>query len=239
MVLVRIAYAADLPTPDEVIRSLDGNGNGRPHAGNWACGAGDERVRAAFRRPAVESRRAPRARSRRPAIRSRVFPKRSRRENRRLVIGRFEELITLAASKRDLGVKLGSSATCGWCAARTAARGRLEQSAAKTLVNDLARKISQLDQPALDGGGVGGGGEPTVKSQNDARQAELKTGVRAIRWCRPCSRVFPGAESWTCARARRSRRRASAGDGDQGPEPPPDDDGFAYGGDDRPDDDEL
>ena len=26
MVLVRIAYAADLPTPDEVIRSLDGNG---------------------------------------------------------------------------------------------------------------------------------------------------------------------------------------------------------------------
>ena len=26
MVLVRIAYAADLPTPDEVIRTLDGNG---------------------------------------------------------------------------------------------------------------------------------------------------------------------------------------------------------------------
>ena len=30
MVLVRIAYAADLPTPDEVVRSLsEGNGSGR------------------------------------------------------------------------------------------------------------------------------------------------------------------------------------------------------------------
>ena len=33
MVLVRIAYAADLPTPEDVIRSLDGNGQGsRPYA---------------------------------------------------------------------------------------------------------------------------------------------------------------------------------------------------------------
>ena len=36
MVLVRIAYAADLPTPDEVIRALDGNGarDRRSRAGN-------------------------------------------------------------------------------------------------------------------------------------------------------------------------------------------------------------
>ena len=30
MVLVRIAYAADLPTPDEVVRSLGGDGGGAP-----------------------------------------------------------------------------------------------------------------------------------------------------------------------------------------------------------------
>src|SRR3954468_13854111 len=34
MVLVRLAYAADLPTPDEVIRSLDGNASGGRAAGN-------------------------------------------------------------------------------------------------------------------------------------------------------------------------------------------------------------
>src|SRR5829696_6750942 len=37
MVLVRIAYAADLPTPDEVIRSLDGNG-ARPTGNTTGAG---------------------------------------------------------------------------------------------------------------------------------------------------------------------------------------------------------
>src|SRR5262249_27821978 len=34
MVLVRIAYAADLPTPDEVIRDVQGNGAGAPSSTN-------------------------------------------------------------------------------------------------------------------------------------------------------------------------------------------------------------
>src|SRR3954468_7439572 len=38
MVLVRLAYAADLPTPDEVIRSLDGNASGGRAAGNGNAG---------------------------------------------------------------------------------------------------------------------------------------------------------------------------------------------------------
>ena len=37
MVLVRIAYAADLPTPDEVIRSLDGNAIGWPCCRQRQC----------------------------------------------------------------------------------------------------------------------------------------------------------------------------------------------------------
>ena len=36
MVLVRIAYAADLPTPDEVVRSLERGGRrARAPAGQW------------------------------------------------------------------------------------------------------------------------------------------------------------------------------------------------------------
>ena len=56
MVLVRIAYAADLPTPDEVVRSLgeEGGGAGAP-AGQWRRGcrasAGAE-FHAALRRAA-------------------------------------------------------------------------------------------------------------------------------------------------------------------------------------------
>src|SRR5713101_5710596 len=39
MVLVRIAYAADLPTPDEVIRSIEGNGAGSRAQGNGGAPA--------------------------------------------------------------------------------------------------------------------------------------------------------------------------------------------------------
>src|SRR6202008_2600920 len=39
MVLVRIAYAADLPTPDEARRSLDGNGASHAQSGNGGGGA--------------------------------------------------------------------------------------------------------------------------------------------------------------------------------------------------------
>ncbi len=47
MVLIRIAYAADLPTPDEVIRALDGNGAvpvGRAGNGGGAIGTGASAV---------------------------------------------------------------------------------------------------------------------------------------------------------------------------------------------------
>ena len=55
MVLVRIAYAADLPTPDEVIRALGESGGAAQRAGNGGGGA---------RRSAVRRRRhaAPRPR---------------------------------------------------------------------------------------------------------------------------------------------------------------------------------
>ena len=52
MVLVRIAYAADLPTPDEVIRSLgDSRGNGAAATDSGAC------TRRAARRAALRSSR--------------------------------------------------------------------------------------------------------------------------------------------------------------------------------------
>jgi DNA polymerase-3 subunit gamma/tau len=80
-----------------------------------------------------------------------------------------------------------------------------------------------------------------VKAQDDARQAELKTGVRADPLVQAVLARFPGAE---IVDVRKGEAVASQwlppGDGDQGgAEPPPDDDGLAYGGDERPDDDEL
>src|SRR6185312_16372654 len=44
MVLVRIAYVADLPTPDDVIRSLNGDGAApaSPSAGNSGAGSSQQ-----------------------------------------------------------------------------------------------------------------------------------------------------------------------------------------------------
>ncbi|CEJ15822.1 DNA polymerase III subunit tau [bacterium YEK0313] len=112
MVLVRIAYAADLPTPDEALRMLAdggaaaaarpaGNGNGD---GRWLPRPGCSRLpcRTAHRSPCRRRRPAARpspASSSAPSRRSSPMPARS----------------ATSASRRR------SNATCIWCAARTAA----------------------------------------------------------------------------------------------------------------------
>src|ERR1700757_1446487 len=110
MVLVRIAYAADLPTPDEVIRSLDDNANvsrARGSTPSHATVASAPR----FEAPRVE---APRAETSRGAPRAALAPSsapiaclpETQPSPPPLVVARFEDLIALAAQKRDLGVKL-------------------------------------------------------------------------------------------------------------------------------------
>ncbi len=76
MVLVRIAYAADLPTPDEVVRDIRENGAPPPAPGNGGGGgaAGAEAPRRASIRRAVP--RAPRLRRRSLSPRRcRIFPR--------------------------------------------------------------------------------------------------------------------------------------------------------------------
>src|SRR5437899_3425714 len=110
MVLVRIAYAADLPTPDEVIRSLDDNANvsrARGSTPSHATVASAPR----FEAPRVE---APRVETSRGAPRAALAPSsepiarlpETQPSPPPLVVARFEDLIALAAQKRDLGVKL-------------------------------------------------------------------------------------------------------------------------------------
>ncbi len=148
MVLVRIAYAADLPTPDEVIRSLDDNANvsrARGSTPSHATVASAPR----FEAPRVE---APRVETSRGAPRAALAPSsepiarlpETQPSPPPLVIARFEDLIALAAQKRDLGVKLALERDVRLVRCED---GRLEigleRSAARTLVNDLARKFSQ------------------------------------------------------------------------------------------------
>ena len=203
MVLVRIAYAADLPTPEDVIRSLDENGQASrvqapAPATAPAAAASPPRFEAPrFEASRVEtSRGGPRAALAPSSDPSARLPASAAEPSApALVVGRFEDLIALAAQKRDLGVKLALERDVRLVRCED---GRLEiglqQSAAKTLVNDLARKFSQWTNRRWMVVVSAEQGEATVKSQSEARQAELKTGVRADPLVQAVLARFPGAE---------------------------------------------
>jgi DNA polymerase-3 subunit gamma/tau len=194
MVLVRIAHAADLPTPDEVIRSLDENGSGS-RARTSAASPAPAPAAPRFEAPRVEaSRGAPRAAlapSNDPVARAAE----AQPSAPALAIAGFADLIALAAEKRDLAVKLALERDVRLVRCED---GRLEialePTAAKTLVNDLARKFSQWTNRRWMVVVSAEDGEPTVRSQNDARQAALKTGVRGDPLVQAVLARFPGAE---------------------------------------------
>ncbi len=245
MVLIRIAYAADLPTPDEVIRNLDGNGAapaGRAAGGNGG-GAASPGASALSRTEPMRSeapRGAPRAAlaAAQPIGDPAAAPAESAAPV--LVINHFKELIALAVKNRDIGIKAALERDVRLVGCED---GRLavalEPSAAKTLVNDLARKFTQWTGRRWVVVVSADAAQPTVKSQMDARQAELKTGVQAEPLVQAVMARFPGAEIV----AVRTPEQAVAlpsddadNDTDAMEEPPPPDEG-SYGADWRGDED--
>jgi DNA polymerase-3 subunit gamma/tau len=198
MVLVRIAYAADLPTPDELIRSLDENGP----ASRAPAAAASDGLRATvptaqrLEAPSVEPRGSPRAAAT-PRVSRDPLPDCSDAgpSETPLLLSRFEDLIALAAQKRDLGVKLALERDVRLVRCEDGRLEiRLEPSAAKTLVNDLARKLSQWTNRRWMVVVSTEEGEPTVKSRKDAQRAELEIQARADPLVRAVLARFPGAE---------------------------------------------
>ncbi len=181
MVLVRIAYAADLPTPDEVIRKLEEAAPDTPR----------ESHRPAQARPSVDSKKAAPVPS--SATQTAGLP--AQAESKPIAIGRFEDLIALAGEKRDLAIKSALERDVRLVRCED---GRLEvalePSAGKTLVNDLARKLAQWTGRPWTVEISRHEGEATLKARNEARQQELKIGVRAHPLVQAVLERFPGSE---------------------------------------------
>jgi DNA polymerase-3 subunit gamma/tau len=148
-----------------------------------------------------------------------------------LALGRFSELIELAAQKRDLGVKAALERDVRLVRCED---GRLEialqPSAARTLVNDLSRKLSLWTGRRWMVVVSAESGDPTVHAQGEARRVELKTGVRADPLVAAVLARFPDAE---IVEVREAGAAAAPGHEPDGamPEPPPADDGAVYGAD--------
>ena len=199
MVLVRIAYAADLPTPDEVIRTLDQNGaTARPQGNGGNATTNAATATSPSSAPRYDSPRgAPRA-NLAPAARplgDPVMQANSAIETPVLAIGSFEALVALAAERRDLQIKAALERDVRLVRCED---GRLEialePGAPKTLVNELSRKLLQWTNKRWMVIVSSEHGAPTLKSQAAARQAAIEHGVRDDPLVKAVLERFPGAE---------------------------------------------
>ncbi len=197
MVLVRIAYAADLPTPDEVMKSLGDGGNAvaKPQAspGNGGGASAQAQSPAPPYDAPRGSPRASAAAAVAPMPRSEPVAQAAAQPT--LTINSFAELIALAAEKRDIATRMSLERDVRLVRCED---GRLElaleKSAKPTLINDLSRKLGEWTGKRWMVIVSAEQGAAPVKLQNEQRQADLKQGVRADPLVAAVLDKFPGAE---------------------------------------------
>ena len=237
MVLVRIAYAADLPSPDEVIRSLADKELAQANAQPGDAGAATPPVMSSAspaRPPAPRSVHATAAPARDPiACVAETTPAPAAPP---VVVARFEDLVVLASQKRDLVVKTALERDVRLVRFED---GRLEVAlepgAATTLVGELSRKLSQWTGRRWVVAVSAELGAPTVKAQAEARRAELLRGVAGDPLVRAVLDRFPGAEIVDVRPPPEAAPPAGIDVGDEAMPEPLADDESAFGAHGRPD----
>jgi DNA polymerase-3 subunit gamma/tau len=196
MILVRIAYAADLPTPDEVVRSLGDEGAARPPGNGGAAPA-----------PAPAQNFTPRYDAPRGSPRSSAAVSPRQAENPAteinepvaaaptLTIGSFEALIALTQEKRDISMKMALERDVRLVRCEDGQLEiALEASAPKTLVHDLQRKLTAWTGKRWMVVVSQEQGSATVRAQAEERQAELERGVQSDPLVQAVLKRFPGAK---------------------------------------------
>ena len=197
MVLVRIAYVADLPTPDEAIRMLDQNGGGAQMA---SSGAAPSRAPAAapvssmsaspMRMPA--SPRSGAEASVRPQM---AAPSAQTESAPVLRITTFPQLVALAGEKRDILTKQALESDMRLVRIED---GRLEvaleRQAARGLINDLSRKLEQWTGRRWTVIVSNEAGQPTLRSQNEQARNEHARAAEADPRVQEVLARFPGAK---------------------------------------------
>jgi DNA polymerase-3 subunit gamma/tau len=214
MVLVRIAYAADLPTPDEVIRSLGDTpgGNGvSPTLPSPASGGGTGGG-ATAPRPELRSESRPArgplasaasksatmsAPMSAPITAPRPSPDPAPRDDTLEIraVNSFAELIALAAEQRDLTMKSALERDVRLVRFEDGTlEVALEPSARPTLVGELSKKLTDWTGRRWMVAVSAEAGMPSMRAQSDARKAELKNDVRGDPLVQAVLARFPGAE---------------------------------------------
>jgi DNA polymerase-3 subunit gamma/tau len=195
MVLVRIAYAADLPTPDEVVRSLSENGAApaRPQGNGGSVQASSQGYAPRYEAPRG-SPRSSAAVSPRPA--EDPMPRRDDPVAApTLSINSFADLIALAVEKRDITTKMALERDVRLVRCEDGQLEiALEARAPKTLVHDLQRKLTGWTGKRWIVVVSKEQGAPTMRAQADAQQAEIERDVQSDPLVQAVLSRFPGAK---------------------------------------------
>jgi DNA polymerase-3 subunit gamma/tau len=204
MVLVRIAYVSDLPTPDEAIKTIDANGgsspalggnvvsNAAPRGPSAMLSGGDDgsqlRAVASSPRPALDTSPRPQMSAPAPApIAVEAAPV--------LRLTTFAEIVAIAGEKRDLQIKSALEADMRLVRMED---GRLEvsleRSAARSVVNELSRKLEQWTGRRWTVIVSNEAGQPTLRAQAQAAKDKLTDGVHADPRVQAVMAKFPGTQ---------------------------------------------
>jgi DNA polymerase-3 subunit gamma/tau len=202
MVLVRIAYAADLPTPDEVIRTLsDARRTDHP-----AASVGTTELRAQTRPEQARSdqprqdvsARGPRVLASAtpmpaPTPMPDEMPSADAAEIR--AVKSFADLIGLAAEKRDLSIKSALERDVRLVRFEDGTLEiALEAGTRKTLIGELSKKLAEWTGRRWLVAVSAEAGSPSLRAQAEMRKAEMKDGVRGDPLVQAVIERFPGAE---------------------------------------------
>jgi DNA polymerase-3 subunit gamma/tau len=226
MVLVRIAYVADLPTPDEAIKMLEQNGGGSPVVSNGSAARSAPAAPVASAAPVRMPTSSPSSFGGGGAARPQMAAPSPASDPQgaapALRVTSFTQLVALAGQRRDLMIK---GALEGDMRLVRFEEGRLEvalePNASKTMISDLARKFELWTGRRWTVIVSNEQGQPTLRSVNQAAKQEHARTAEADPRVREVLSRFPGAKVVEV------RRLA--------PEAPESDINADYGSDDPPD----
>ncbi|WP_424361365.1 DNA polymerase III subunit gamma/tau [Methylocystis parvus] len=182
MVLVRLAYAADMPTPGDVLKQLGQSApGGAPGASAPAALPRGGPVALAAASPAMRAQ---------PAAKPAVAPAATG-----VAIASFEALVALAEEKREIRLKLALESDVRLVRFE---HGRIEFELAPGGSRDLASTLMQRLQLWTNERWmvsiVASGGAPTLKEKREAKAREERSGLEADPVVASVLAHFPGAQ---------------------------------------------
>ena len=198
MVLVRIAYVADLPTPDEAIRMLDQNGGGSQIASGGAApsrAAPTTPVSSMSAPSPMRTPSSPRSGAEASARPQMMAPSAQTKSAPVLRLTTFPQLVALAGEKRDILTKQALESDMRLVRFED---GRLEvaleRNAARGLVNELSRKLELWTGRRWTVIVSNEAGQPTLRSQNEQARNEHARAAEADPRVQEVLARFPGAK---------------------------------------------